>query len=77
MITYIIETKEGEFYCGKTNDLDRRMEQHKKEKIPHWFGFKNRKEFVIAYTFDGDVEKIIKRCGVKNIVKIIEILNIL
>ena len=66
MQTYIIKTESNEFYCGKTNDLDRRMKQHKLEKKPHWFGQKLlRKNFRIVCLFSGDYEKQIKRAGIE------------
>ncbi|MBY9021985.1 MAG: GIY-YIG nuclease family protein, partial [Candidatus Lokiarchaeota archaeon] len=49
-LTYIIVTIHGEYYCGKTNNLKRRIEEHKNEREPHWFGFKNRKDFRIPET---------------------------
>lgn len=71
MITYIIRTKENEFYCGKTKDLHRRLAQHKQEKRPHWFAFKNRKEFIVLFKIIGDYEKKIKKFGIRNFVKCI------
>ena len=70
--TYIIKTRKGEYYCGKTKDIKKRMKQHKTEKSPHWFGqYENRKDFHLIHKFKGDYEKIIKRCGVKHISNII------
>ena len=63
--TYIIETNEKEYYCGKTNNIDKRLKEHLKEKRPHWFSFKNRKQFQLKTIIKGDYEKEIKRFGVK------------
>lgn len=71
MITYIIKTKSGEFYSGKTNDIENRLTQHKKENKPHWFAFKDRKNWIDVVYFNGDYEKKIKRAGVKLIYDII------
>ncbi len=67
MITYIIETNENEFYCGKTNNIDRRLKEHLKEKIPHWFGFKDRKNIRHVIYISGDMEKKIKKFGIRNL----------
>ena len=72
--TYIIKTKSGEYYSGKTNNIDRRMNEHRNEKRPHWFAFKDRKDFAIIHIFNGDFEKIIKRMGVEQTVKLISFL---
>ena len=69
--TYIIATKSNEFYCGKTNNVYKRLQQHRKEKYPHWFNKKLRKEWLYVMTFNGDCEKQIKRAGVKVIANII------
>ena len=70
--TYIIKTKKGEFYCDKTNDLNKRIEEHKKEKSPKWFGqYTNRRVFEVIKIFNNDYEKNIKRIGIKNLLKLI------
>ena len=65
MWTYITLSESGEYYCGKTKCIATRMRQHEKEKKPHWFAFKNRREFTIVLILEGDYEKCIKRFGVK------------
>jgi len=65
MITYIIECNNGDIYCGKTNDLDRRMCEHNKEKYPHYFSFKSRKPFKLIFISRGDYEEDIKRFGIR------------
>lgn len=65
MKTYIIKTKSDEFYCGKTNDIEKRVKEHKKEKHPHWFNSKIRKNWVDVLIFKGDIEKKIKSFGVE------------
>jgi predicted GIY-YIG superfamily endonuclease len=72
MLTYIIKTINGEYYCGKTINLFNRLQQHRNEKKPNWFGFKNRKSFMLKYVIDGDYEKQIKRAGIKFIVYILD-----
>lgn len=69
IITYIIETSKHEYYCGKTINIDKRIQEHIKEKRPHWFGFNNRKEFRIILKIDGDYEAKIKKFGIKNFLK--------
>ena len=64
-LTYIIKCDNGDFYCGKTKDIDKRMKTHLKEKLPHYFAFKGRKPFFICLIFSGDFEKQIKRAGIK------------
>jgi predicted GIY-YIG superfamily endonuclease len=64
--TYIIHTKSDELYCGKTNNVNKRFSEHKKERYPKWFGMrKDRKEFIEILLFKNDYEKEIKRAGVK------------
>jgi predicted GIY-YIG superfamily endonuclease len=65
MITYILKCENGEYYCGKTKDLDKRLDQHRKEKYPHWFCNDNRRNFTIIWKSEGDYEKKIKAFGVK------------
>lgn len=66
-LTYIIKTEDAEYYCGKTCNIDRRLKEHRSEKKPRWFGFKNRHRFNTydVIIFKGDFEKKIKRAGVK------------
>lgn len=70
IITYIIETEEGEYYCGKTKDIIKRINEHSKEKRPHWFGFKKRKKWKLIIYFDGDHEKKIKTFGIKRFMEL-------
>jgi len=67
MQTYIIKTINKEFYCGKTNNITKRMLEHKNQKHPHWFNSNNRRNFKVIYIFNDDYEKYIKQCGVKRI----------
>lgn len=69
MQTYILKTERGEFYCGKSNSIIRRMLEHRKGN--GWFKYKSRKKFVIMYKFNGDFEKQIKRGGVEFICNLI------
>lgn len=72
MQTYIIKTKGG-LYCGKTNDLNRRLKEHLNEKSPHWFGqYSNRKQWIDIYVFDTDLEKQIKRAGCEFTIKLFD-----
>lgn len=74
MQTYIIKIKnKEEYYCGKTKDLDRRVKEHKKEKLPSWFGYNYRKKWDIIIYIDGDYEKEIKRAGVRLIFNIVNL----
>jgi predicted GIY-YIG superfamily endonuclease len=72
LVTYIIKTFEGEYYCGKTNDLNKRIEQHIKENSPHWFSFKQRRNFIIVFKCNNDYEKNIKSFGVKKFIECIK-----
>lgn len=71
MITYIIITTKNEYYCGKTNNLDKRIKEHLKEKPPSWFVFNQRKHIKEIYFIDIDLEKKIKKFGIKNLIYII------
>ncbi len=69
--TYIVATKSSEFYCGRTNDLDKRLKEHKKEKHPHWFHKKLRKEWFYVIVIEGNYERQIKRAGVRVVARLI------
>jgi len=71
MITYIIKCENGEYYCGKSNNIDKRIEQHKHEKYPHWFCNDKRRNFNLIWKAEGDYEKKIKVFGVKLFVSLI------
>lgn len=43
---YILECKDGSFYTGITNDLTRRLEQHKKGEGGHYTRAKKVREIV-------------------------------
>jgi len=70
--TYILKTRSGEFYCGKTNDIERRLQQHKNEKYPQWFCNNDRKDFILVCCLSEDYEKNIKKFGVKNFYNMIK-----
>ena len=72
IITYIIKTESDEYYCGKTTNLIKRLNEHKLEHYPKWFNSDKRKRFVNIKQFNGDFEKGIKRCGVKFIFTLLE-----
>jgi predicted GIY-YIG superfamily endonuclease len=71
MITYIIKCSNGEVYCGKTNDLDKRMKQHQNERYPHWFCNSKRRNFILAWSYPKDIEYKIKDFGVKDFLNIV------
>jgi predicted GIY-YIG superfamily endonuclease len=64
--TYIIETTTGEFYCGYTTNIQRRMKEHLKEKYPHWFGINRARKlwYEIFIIPEKNYEKDIKRFGI-------------
>ena len=72
IFTYIIITVSGEYYCGKSIDVHKRIYQHSNEKKPHWFAYKDRKKFCLIKIIKGNYENNIKRFGVK---KYIESIN--
>lgn len=63
--TYILKTIDGEYYCGKTMDLDKRLREHLIEKSPCWFSLLNRRNFELISILHGNFEKEIKRFGVR------------
>ncbi len=76
LLTYIIETLNGEFYCGKTEKiLQIRLTEHEMEKYPRWFASLKRKQFKLLYSIKGDYEKKIKKFGIKNFAECINSLN--
>ena len=72
MKTYIIKTRSNEYYCGKTNNIDKRLVQHKNEKYPHWFCNYGRRNFVSILVFNGNFEKRIKRANSKLVYELYE-----
>jgi predicted GIY-YIG superfamily endonuclease len=72
MFTYIIKTRSGEFYCGKTENIKRRMEEHMKESYPHWFCNMNRKIIMELIIIKGDYENKIKRFGTQNMIYVLK-----
>lgn len=73
MKTYIIKTVSEEYYCGKTNNIKRRMLEHWKGKSTSWFNNESRRNFKLIHTFKGDYEKQIKRAGIKLIVDLLAV----
>ena len=63
--TYILKCSSGEYYCGKSIDISRRLIQHKEEESPHFFCNSKRKDFKLVFKVNMDVEDKIKRFGVK------------
>jgi predicted GIY-YIG superfamily endonuclease len=70
MKTYILYTTKGEFYCGKTENINRRMNEHKTRR--GWFQFKERYNFRVIFECDGDYEKNIKSFGVEKFIRMIQ-----
>ena len=75
IVTYILLTKSSEIYCGKTINLKKRLEQHKKLNKKSWFNKSDRCDFITASVIFGDYKKQIKRAGVKLIFNIIRNIN--
>ena len=61
LYTYVIECESGEMYCGITNNIKRRMKEHKNEKYPHWFCNDKRRNFKVVFITEGNYEKKIKK----------------
>lgn len=71
IVTYIIKTLNSEYYVGKTINLDRRVVEHRLEKHPGWFSInESRKDFQVIMIFMGDIEKTIKRFGIKSYLEV-------
>ena len=70
IVTYILFTESGEYYCGKTKNISKRLYQHKTINKKSWFNNTKRCLFD-AKVINGDFEKQIKRAGVKLIFKIL------
>ena len=75
IITYIIETSHKELYCGKTNNIKRRIKEHMKEDKPHWFAFNNRKQMINLYIIKGNYEQKIKSFGLKKFMEVVDSIN--
>ena len=60
MYTYIMKHKKSnKYYCGKTNNIDRRMEEHTNDR---W------KNYQLLWYVIGDYEKRIKKFGVNQFI---------
>ncbi len=70
-MTYILLTESGEFYCGKTRNLEKRLSDHKIMDNKSWFNKPERCMFTEIIII-GDFEKQIKRAGVGVIFNIIK-----
>lgn len=66
--TYILHTSSDEYYCGKTNNIIRRMFEHKEGKNGSWFNSNKRMSFKIVFKINDDFEKKIKSFGVKKFI---------
>ncbi len=71
IVTYIIVTESREFYCGKTQHFDKRINQHYDIDKNSWFNSYKRCNFKVIVKIQGDYEKQIKRAGVKVIANIL------
>ena len=61
MYTYIMKHNIiNKYYCGKTNNINRRMKEHKTDR---------RSNYYLIYSIEGDYEKSIKKFGVKRFIK--------
>lgn len=70
--TYIVRCSNGEFYSGKSKNIDRRMKQHQTEQYPNWFCNNERRNFKKVCVINGDFEWNIKRFGVEHFVEFLE-----
>ena len=66
--TYILKCSSGEYYCGKSIDISKRLKDHRQGK--GWFKRYSRMRFDLLLTILGDYEKNIKRFGVRKFVEI-------
>lgn len=64
--TYIVKTESNEYYCSKTNDIERRFKEHLKEEYPQWFNKDSRRNFIPVLIVEGNFEDKIKSFGIKN-----------
>ena len=60
MYTYIMKhEKINKYYCGKINNIERRMKEHKIDR---------RSNYQLIWSIEGDYEKSIKKFGVKRFI---------
>lgn len=69
---YILSLSTGKFYCGITNDLDRRYKEHTKQR-KSWASKQGVKKLIWSVSVDTRkkarvIEKYIKRYGVNKYV---------
>ena len=69
-LTYILRTQSNEYYCGKTININDRLQTHKLSR-KGWFCSASRRNFKLLYLFTGNYEKTIKRAGIKLIVNLL------
>ena len=65
MITFIIKTKDCEYYCNTADNILQAVGNYKQAKKPYWSDYKNRKQIDDVIYFKGDHKAKIKRFGIK------------
>ena len=64
---YILENKEGNFYIGQTNDLDRRLAQHNDTSKVSWAARRGPWELIHTEVFETRAAAVTKERALKSL----------
>lgn len=67
---YILKCGDGSFYCGYTNDIEKRLEKHKSGKGAKYTRSRLPLEIVYVENFDNKSDALKRECEIKKLSRI-------
>lgn len=67
--TYILECKDGSYYTGWTNNLEKRVETHQQGKGGHYTHAKRPVKLVYYEEFETKSEAMKRECAIKKLTR--------
>lgn len=67
---YILKCGDGSFYCGYTNDIEKRLEKHKSGKGAKYTRSRLPLEIVYVEKFDNKSDALKRECEIKKLSRI-------
>ncbi len=67
---YILKCADGSFYCGYTNDVEKRIEKHKSGKGAKYTRSRLPLELVFVEKFDNKSDALKRECEIKKLTRI-------
>lgn len=67
---YILKCGDGSFYCGYTNDIEKRVEKHKSGKGAKYTRSRLPLEVVYVEEFDNKSDALKRECEIKKLSRI-------